>query len=220
MSTQDWEPGSGHGPWAAGSPREGIETLPELNEFCLQVLAEQARVGCTHATVGKIAQRWLALDAPARGRAASHPYLLFDAGFSDPQRWRNLERGQVNDTPPATYETVFTVSQAVAATELTFVYAWSLVRRHAVQARLALGMHPLCVEWIAAHSILAAHQLGRRLWMWLRPRWLNRPEFWEELLRGAAEGGAAHLRVRVQGIRLLAAETAAALHNSGHDAPE
>ena len=220
MSGHEGETHSGHGPGAAGPPREAIEALPELNELCLEVLADQARAGCAHATVPKIAQLWLALDAPGRRRAASHPFLLFDAGFSEPQLWLKLSSAQVSDAPPAAYETVFTVSQAVVATELVFVYAWSLARRHAVQARLALGMHPLCAEWIGTHSVLRAHQLGRRLWMWLRPRWLNSPEFWEELLQGAAEGGAAHQRARIQGMRLLAAETAAALRQSGHEEPD
>lgn len=211
MSDYEWGAPSGPESCSAGPPRGVLETLPELNAFCLQVLVDQARVGCTHAAVLKIAQGWLALDTAARRRAADHPYLLFDAGFSDANRWRNLDRAQIQDAPPATYEAVFTVSQAVAASELTFVYAWSLARRHAVQARLAFGMHPLCAEWIGGHSVLAAHQLGRRLWMWLRPRWLNSPSLWDELLRGAAEGGAAHLRARVQGLRLLAAETAAAI---------
>ncbi len=217
MSDHDWEAQTEHGPRGAAVPREVIETLPELNDYCLQVLAEQARAGCTHAAAAKIGQGWLALDAPARRRAANHPFLLFDAGLSDPRRWRNLDRAQVQDAPPGTYQALFTVSQAIAATERVLVFAWSLARRHAVQARLALGMHPLCLEWITAHSVLAAHQLGRRQWMWLRPRWLNSPEFWDELLRGAAEGGAAHLRARVQGIRLLAAETAAAMRQGGED---
>lgn len=216
MSILESETGRGHGPWGAGSPREAIEALPELNEFCLQVLAEQARVGCTHAVVPKIAQGWLALDAPARRRVASHPYLLFDVGFADPLRWQSLDRLQVNEAPTEAYGAVFTVSQAVTAAELVFVYAWSLARHHSVQARLVLGMHPLCAEWIAARSVLGAHQLGRRLWMWLRPRWLDAPDFWEEVLRGAAVGGTAHHRTQLQGMRLLAAETAAALRQSGH----
>ena len=220
MSDHDWEAHTELGPRSAAAPREVIETLPELNDYCLQVLADQARAGCTHAAAAKIGQRWLALDAPARRRAANHPFLLFDAGLSDPRRWRNLDRPEVQDAPPGSYQALFTVSQAIDATELVFVFAWSLARRHAVQARLALGMHPLCLEWITAHSVLAAHQLGRRQWTWLRPRWLNSPEFWDELLRGAAEGGAAHLRARVQGIRLLAAETAAAMRQGGWDAAD
>jgi len=220
MSDHEGDARNGRGPGVAGPPREVIEALPELNEFCFQVLAEQARAGSPHRAAQQIAEGWLALDAPARRRAAAHPYLLFDAGFADPHRWQNLDLAcQVNDPPPeAAYERVFTVTRAVTATELVFVYAWSLARRHAVQARLVLGMHPLCAEWIAAHSVLGAHQLGSRLWPWLRPRWLNSPDLWAELLQGAAEGGAAHQRARLQGMRLLAAETAAALRHSGHDA--
>lgn len=221
MSDHEWDAYNGGSPWVAGPPREVIEALPELNEFCFQVLADQSRAGCSHPGVHQIARGWLALDAPARRRAASCPYLLFDAGFSDPRRWQGLERAlAVNDPPPPAYEAVFTVSLAVAATELLFVYAWSLARRHAVQARLVLGMHPLCAQQIAARSVLGAHQLGRRLWMWLRPRWLDNAEFWAELFQGAAEGGTAHVRARLQGMRLLAADTAAALRYSGHDGPQ
>lgn len=219
MSDHEWDARNGLGSGVAGPPREVIEALPELNAYCLQVLAEQARAGCEHAVVPRIAELWLGLDGPARRRAVNHPFLLFDAGFSDPNRWRNLDRGHVNDAPLETYGALFTGPQAIAATQLVFVYAWSLARRHAVQARLVLGMHPLCAQWIAAHSVFSAHQLADRLWTWLRPRWLDTPELWEELMRGAALGGMAHLHARMQGLRLLAAETATALRLSGDDEP-
>lgn len=220
MSDHAGEARRGPGQWVAAPERAVLDSLPELNHFCLQVLAEQAHVGCSHAAVLKIAQDWLALDAAARRRAAAHPLLLFDAGLSDPRRWQWLDPAQVHDVPPETYGAVFTVSQAIAASEMVFVYAWSLARRHPVHARLALGMHPLCVRWITEHSVLAAHQMGARLWMWLRPRWLNTPEFWDELLQAAAEGGAAHLQARMQGVRLLAAEAATALRSSGYEEPD
>ncbi len=206
-------------PWGVRAPREVIETLPELNDFCLQVLAEQVCAGGTHAALSRIAHRWLQLTAAGRLRAANHPYLLFDAGFSDPQRWQNLDSRQVNDGSPAAYGALFTVARGVVASEMVFVFAWSLARRHPVQARLALGLHPLCAERITAESVLGAHQLGHRLWRWLRPRWLETPDFWDELLQAAAEGGSAQLRVRMQGMRLLAAQTAAALRSGTRREP-
>lgn len=215
MSEYDWDAFGERGPWVSGPPREVIEPLPVLNAYCLDTLVEQTRAGGTHAAASQIAQMWLALDAAARRRLTGHPYLLFDAGFADPHRWRDLDRAQVCDVPYAGYEELRTTPRSIAGAQFVFCYAWSIAGRYAIHARLALGMHPQCAEQIAAHTVLGMLQLAHRLAGWLRPRWLRNPEVWEDLMRGAAEGGAAHTRARLQGMRLMAADLAAALRQGG-----
>src|ERR1700722_15638208 len=97
----------------AGSTRsEAFDSLVELNGQCLELLADQAYAQPTPGSLllRQVGDIWRTLDAAARRRAASCPYLLVDAGFSDPSRWRWLEGRHVNDgAPPATYGTFFTV---------------------------------------------------------------------------------------------------------------
>src|SRR5215472_11042885 len=79
--------GAGVAAWLAP---ETLTSLAELNEFGLAVLAEQAaaRAAQPSLLLRQIGELWGALDRPARRRAAACPYLLLDAGFADPGRWR------------------------------------------------------------------------------------------------------------------------------------
>src|SRR5580698_5599851 len=77
----------------AGSTRsEAFDSLVELNGQCLELLADQAYAQPTPGSLllRQVGDIWRTLDAAARRRAASCPYLLVDAGFSDPSRWRRL----------------------------------------------------------------------------------------------------------------------------------
>jgi len=71
---------------------ETLESLTELNELCLALLAEQAaaRGAAGSPLLRQIGELWRGLDEAARHRAAACPYLLLDAGFADAPRWRAL----------------------------------------------------------------------------------------------------------------------------------
>ena len=59
-----------------------LESLVQLNEACLALLAEQAAVRSAPASplLRQVGELWRVLDAGARRRAAACPYLLLDAG--------------------------------------------------------------------------------------------------------------------------------------------
>jgi hypothetical protein len=81
---------------------ETLESLVELNQQCLELMAEQAAARAAQANLllRQIGEIWRTLDSGARRRAASCPYLLVDAGFSDPVRWRWAAASQVGDRAP------------------------------------------------------------------------------------------------------------------------
>jgi hypothetical protein len=208
MSDYDLDTLSGQRSWMPRPPREVLEPLPDLNTYCLDTLVEQAQTGTAHPAALRIAERWLALDAAARKRLASHPYLLFDAGFADPRHWLGLESARIHDTAPAEYAQLAATPRQITGAQYVLCYAWSIAGHHADHAPLALGMHPQCAEQIAKRTILQMLLLAPRTAGWLRPRWLNAPEVWEDLAHGAAEGGIAHARAGLQGMRLVATELA------------
>jgi hypothetical protein len=216
MSDYDWNTLSGYRSWIPRPPREVVEPLPELNTYCLDMLVEQAHAGTANPAACRVADRWLALDVEARKRLASHPYLLFDAGFADPRRWRNLEHAQDRAAPQAECEEPSATPRAITGAQFVLCYAWSVAGHYANHAPLALGMHPQCAQLIAKQTILRMLQLARRTAGWLRPRWLDAPEVWDDLVHGAAEGGIAHTRAGLQGIRLVVAELATVVHRGGH----
>ena len=198
-----------------------VESLKSLNYQCLELLAQQAAAGSTTSfALGEVIREWQQLDEAARRRAADYPFLLFDAGFADPQRWQQLDAPRVSDGYPAAHAPFFTVPDAVAVTRSVFVFASSMAQRHRTYARLALGMHPQCVRIIAAHSVLHVHQMAEHWWSWLQPRWPHTPEIWRELLTAGPEGGEVHRRARMHGMRLLEAHMARAVRSrSGGSGP-
>lgn len=192
---------------------ETLDSLLELNEMSFALLAEQAaaRPAPGADLVAAVSSVWRRLDAAARRRAASCPYLLLDAGFADPQRWGGTAGAQVSDVregPPP----YFTVRGALEAARLVFTYAWHVSRTQPAAARLLLGMRAPCAAALGHCSLRQAFALADSHAAWLRPRWSTRPEVWQELLAAAACGEEAALeRARLHGLTLLAAESRVAV---------
>lgn len=185
-----------------------LESLMEVNESCLGLLAEEARLRGAPAAplLRQVGELWRALDAGARRRAAACPYLLFDAGFAEPLRWRP-QAVQVGEAARAGYTAYFTAAAAEPMTRLVVTYAWHLARAQGPAARLLLGMPGPCAALIARHTLPQIQALAEAHPQWLRPRWPARVQVWRELLLAAAGGESAALeRARLRGLTLLAAE--------------
>lgn len=188
--------------------RETRESLAELNELCLGMLAEQATVrGSCGSLVQVIAEVWRTLDASARRRAAGCPYLLIDAGFGDPLRWQPVPATRVDDAGDGIYAGFFTVPGVTEVARLVFTYAWHLARSQAAAARLLLAMPSCTAASIRHYTLPQIHSLAERHTQWLAPRWPARVQVWRDLLLAAASGEPLALeRARLRGLTLLAAE--------------
>ncbi|HUJ53234.1 MAG TPA: hypothetical protein VLX08_06745 [Steroidobacteraceae bacterium] len=200
--------GEGSALAAAWLRPETIESLVELNEMCLGLLAEQAaaRGVASSLLLREVAELWDGLDANARHRAAACPYLLLDAGFADPPRWRAATAPEVGDANGA-YGSFFTVPATAEVARLVFTYAWHLARSQSAAARVLLGMPAPSAALISHYTLRQIHALAERRPDWLKPRWPSRVQVWRELLLAAASGEAGALeRARLRGLTLLAAE--------------
>jgi hypothetical protein len=180
-----------------------LDSLTELNEIALALLAEQAVApGVPGPLLREVAAAWGGLDAEARRRAAACPYLLLDAGFADRERWRPPAAGESGRSFGAAF---FSVPGTVEVARLTLIFAWHLARAQSIAARVLLGVPPACVALIAALTLRQIHALAERHPHWLRPRWPSRREWWRALLAAAASGEPRALeRVRLHGLTLLA----------------
>jgi hypothetical protein len=190
--------------------REGtLESLVELNESCLTLLAEQAAVRTVPPSplLRQVGELWRMLDGAARRRAAACPYLLLDAGFADAVRWRPPPAQQVGDAGRALYTSYFTVPGATHVARLVFTYAWHLARSQGPAARVLLGMPAPCAALIGHRTLGYMQALAETRPDWLKPRWPARVQIWRDLLVAAGSGeGAALERARLRGLTLLAAE--------------
>src|SRR5262249_29950107 len=153
-----------------------------------------------------------AMDMDARHRAAACPYLLFDAGFADQQRWSWVSGNYLRDVERQDGPPFFTLQQTPSMARWVFTYAWHLARSQNAAARLLLGMTAHCARLIAVATLPQIHDLARMHPEWLQPRWSARPQFWRELLVSATSGDAAAMeQARLRGLQIMAAETRALL---------
>src|SRR6266853_1093329 len=154
---------------------ETHESLVELNELCLELFAEQAAVRCAQPSLllRQVGELWRALDIAARRRAAACPYLLVDAGFADPQRWRRPAPLGVGDAGEAAYGTFFTVPGTTEVARLVFTYAWHLAGARAGVARAAAGGGLRRGAGARARALARAHVAGGG-----RPRLAARAHRW------------------------------------------
>jgi hypothetical protein len=188
---------------------DAFESLIELNEQCLELLAEQSLVATSQGSLllRHVGEIWRTLDREARLRAAACPYLLVDIGFSDPDRWRCPVGPYIEDATRNPYGNFFTVPRALTVARQVFIYAWHLARSKDAAAQLLLGMPAHCMQLIAACTLPQIHELAENHPDWLRPRWPHRVKVWRELLLAAASGEVMALEnARMHGLQLLAAE--------------
>jgi hypothetical protein len=197
-------PNSWEKPWPCA---ETLKTLADLNEQCLELLAEQAllRISTAPPMFRELANLWGQLDAPSRRRAAACPYLLIDAGFADPYRWRWIGGDRVGDREPAASGSFFTAPGAAKVAQQVFTNAWYFVRSQPIGAPLYLGMPAHCATLLRACTVRHVTELANQYAGWLRPRWAGRVKIWRELLESAISGEGLET-ARLHGVQLLATE--------------
>jgi hypothetical protein len=190
---------------------ETLKSLVDLNEQCLELLAEQAILRTSTPTQSPMFQDlgdlWRRLDAHGRRRAATCPFLLVDAGFADPYRWRWVGGHRTGEREPTSFGTFFTAPRTSRVANQVFNNAWYLTRSQPMGAPLFLGMPLYCANLLRACSMRQVSELAEQHSDWLRPRWAGRPKVWRELLLAAISGdGQALERARMHGVQLLATE--------------
>lgn len=196
--------------WQAGRwlTDGSLDAVTEVNAQCIGFLAEMAAAGprqCPSLFAGQAAF-WQNLPERARQRLAASPWLLVDAGFDDPARWRSLEQRMVHDLPLQYAEPVFVGAGAGDFVRRVLVLGWHLARAERQLARMVLGMSGACADRIRQLRLqdldwLAQHRPG-----WVRPRWERQPQVWRHLLLAARDPGSDQLtQVSLRGIQLMAA---------------
>jgi len=199
------DPNNWEQPWPCA---ETLQALAELNEQCLELLAEQAMLQVSQPPMFRdLAGLWSQLDVNSRRRAAGCPFLLLDAGFADPYRWRWVGGNPVGDREPAPYASFFTGLNATKVAHQVFTNAWYIVRTQPIGAPLYLGMPAHCASLLRACSMRQVTELANQHAGWLRPRWAGRVKIWRELLVAAISGEGLSLEMaRLHGVQLLAME--------------
>jgi hypothetical protein len=184
-------------------------SFAEVNEQSLDIMIAQARSAlvCALPMVRELRPLLLAIDAGARRRAAACPYLLVDAGFSNPQRWGWAQDFYVADAEPLNPEQYPALPRATSLATDAFTLAWHLTRTRSHAARIALGMHERTSQVLEECSLGQMTRLARSHPHWVQPRWPTNKRMWRGLIGAAISGEGESLeRARMRGVQLLAAE--------------
>jgi len=194
-------------------PSQGVDPGPltELNAECLGLLvlraAEAAEGVELPPLLTALREPWAALPAQAVRRLAAAPFSLFDAGFSAAPRWFESRFRGVHDQQRSG-PTYFEAAAARSITRRMLVYGWHLARSRPRAACLVFGATLHAVEALAACSLSALDSAAERNAETLRPRWVDQPAFWRELLTASSASADARLHdLLLGGIQRLAAET-------------
>jgi hypothetical protein len=189
--------------------------VTELNFRFLHVLAGAADSGLMQSSrspslttpiVEQLELEWQRMTPPRLRLLAQCPYLLLDAGFSVPERWRAMVTGSVQDVGPTVQRAHDPVG--IELVRRTLVLAWHLARANPLAARITLGMNAECIELIASRGLYELEAVAESQPAWVRPRWESKLEVWRQLLRAACDDQITRLRqLQLRGVQLLAGST-------------
>jgi hypothetical protein len=184
-----------------------LAPIAEVNQYLLEAL-RAAAMASDRPRVPRLLtllrEEWTRLDRVALERLAACPYLLLDAGFSQPGRWERLAGGVMD--APAAASGYLEGPEAVALLRRALMLGWHLARSNRIGARLVCGMSMAVAERLGSSRLQDLELLAERSAAALAPRWEQQPRVWQQLLRAACLGQSRQLRTaQLRGLQLLAA---------------
>ena len=187
---------------------ELLPSVAELNAQFIELLVFQAAsASALWPLPGELRPLLANLEPLARRRVSACPYLLVDAGFSDPQRWLWAHGYAVCDAQPVTEASITHIPRGIVLARQVFAYAWHLARSQRKVARVILGMSQATADVIANYTLVQTMGLADVHPHWLQPRWPRHTRMWRDLVEAAAMDDNTILeQARLRGVQLLAAE--------------
>ena len=195
-------------PVALGGAWDGalLGPVAEINEQLLERLRLMAQQEAPKAPrlVALLREDWRRLNAAALRRLSGCPYLLLDAGFSEPACWERSSTGGVVRDGGASGG-YFESPDGVSLVRHALVFARYLARSHRLSARVLLAMAPECAERLAARSLRDLEALAGIAPAWIAPRWDGQITVWRQMLQAAVTGQEESLRrAQLRGLQLMA----------------
>ncbi|MGA8708264.1 MAG: hypothetical protein WB646_14905, partial [Steroidobacteraceae bacterium] len=179
--------------------------VAEINELLLLLLQDRAAAATAPAPrlLGDLRALWSQADHAALQRLAHCPYLLLDAGFSQPACWeRHAAGGVVREAAGTGY---FENPDGVSLLRHALVFARYLARSHRPSARVLLALVPECADRLATRSLKDLETLAGLAPAWIVPRWDSQITVWRQMLQAAIAGQEEALRrAQLRGLQLMA----------------
>jgi hypothetical protein len=164
------------------------EAAGSLVALDAEARAAASAAGGVSALIEPALRDWLVLDADARERLASQPFLLFDIALEDPSRWRQLLAGAVGEEVGGPGVGSAPRGPMLAYARVLLHYAWHLARTVPRTAAVVAGMAADTAALLRGCSVQRVDEIAPRCAHWLQPRWAADPAIWSELLCAARSG--------------------------------
>lgn len=157
----------------------------DLNLQCLELMVKAAWVEAPDLPLARQFQGPLrSLSPDARARIAQQSFLLVDMRLTRPDWWDSAlassARARTTHMRPA-----FSKVSAIQLGRATITLLRHSTHIFGLEACL-LGAHPSVLRSIGALSLSDIDRVAERNFSEVRPRWENRPAFWQKLLQAAA----------------------------------
>jgi hypothetical protein len=183
---------------------QSIALVHQLNEHCLELLAENAASSaCNAPFVSANRDLWTRLTAEARKRAALMPFVILDLNFAHEAWWRRaLEMQSVRNCEPMVTQD-FTPETRKRLAQETLMFAWQTARSDRTAAQVSFGMRLPVAALIAELTPGQVRDIASRKSADLQVRWADDGPFWRALLSAAESGNGEaiaelHLHAKLQ----------------------
>jgi len=189
--------------------QEGLhQPVYELNLQCLELLVKAASTEAPELPLARQFQGPLRnLSQDARARIAQQSFLLTDMKLTRPDWWDAALRARAG-ARPTLIRPAFSKVSAIQLGRATITLLRHSTQIFGLEACL-LGAHPSVLNSISTLSLCEIDRVVKRNYSEVRPRWENRPAFWQKLLQTAAGNDVRKKRdLYLTGLQLLGNEIA------------
>lgn len=188
-----------------GMHRSAHAVNAQLIELLRSAATVEESPGLQLARQFQSALRYLQPDA--QQRIASHPFLLADMRLTRPDWWNSALASRTLKGPVLAHTPAFPKLLAVQLGRGVLTLLRHSNQIVGVESCL-LGAHPAVLRSIGDLSLADIERVAERNFSEVRPRWEDRPAFWQRVLQ--AGGGDARKRrdLYLMGLRLLGNEIA------------
>jgi hypothetical protein len=166
------------------------KTVRRLNERGFAFLAKASQTGDFHerqTSWKDNVSSWACASERTLGRAARCPMVLLDFNFQRVSWWSRVIGTQAREEPRHSTLSAFQTDEAVPLARDLLLEAWSSARSTPPVSSLVFGMAPDVTTLIARLTPRELDRVAMHEIECMGPRWANRPMFWSELLRAAAQ---------------------------------
>ncbi len=180
--------------------------LVRLNASALELLFDQATLGVTAKLAFKVpeaARRALRLSTPAQRLAiARTPMLLCDLRFQDDKWWHQATSPKYRRAGVPGLRRQPHARRLLALHRAVLNFAWHIAQQDRVGAEILLGMSHSVTSILARCNTLDIERLAERTVLDLRPRWIDRPAMWRQLLDNPLSPSAARM-ANIRSVQLI-----------------